>query len=65
MRIAFTTFLSSEVHSLMRIRDVGEWKYYAFERFKGILDLTVKDSIKTRSPVPDWASAKIRNAWNV
>jgi len=48
-----------------RDRDVGEWKAYAMERFKGILDLTVKNSLKTRSPVPDWASGRIRDAWNV
>jgi hypothetical protein len=65
MRIAFTTFLSSEAQGLMGIRDIGEWKHYAFARFKGILDLTVKNSLKTRSPVPDWASKRIRDAWNV
>ena len=65
MRIAFTTFLSSEVQGLVGIRDVGEWKAYAMERFKGILDLTVKNSLKTRSPVPDWAGRRIRDAWNV
>jgi len=65
MRIAFTTFLSSEALALMGIRCIGEWKHYAFTRFKGILDLTVKNSLKTRSPVPDWASRRIRDAWNV
>jgi hypothetical protein len=39
LRIAFVKFLSSESRSLMGIRDVGQWKYYAMERFKGILDL--------------------------
>jgi hypothetical protein len=48
----------------MGIRDIGEWKHCAIERFKGILDLTVKNSLKTRSPVPDWASRRIRDAWN-
>jgi hypothetical protein len=37
MRIAVTTFLSSEAQALMGIRDVGEWKHYAMQRFKGIL----------------------------
>jgi hypothetical protein len=64
MRIAFTTFLSSEVQGLMALKDVGEWKHYASTRFKGILDLTVKNSLKTRSPVPQWASTKITQAWN-
>ena len=49
----------------MGIKDVGEWKTYAIERFKGILDLTVKSSLQTRSPIPDWAAEKVREAWNV
>jgi hypothetical protein len=31
MRIAFTTFPSSEAQALMGIRDVGEWKHYAMQ----------------------------------
>jgi len=32
--------LSAEVRALMGgIKDVSEWKHYAFERFKGILRL--------------------------
>jgi hypothetical protein len=54
MRIAFSIFLSSEGLALMGIRDVGEWKHYVIERFKGILDLTVKNALKTTSPVPEW-----------
>jgi hypothetical protein len=65
LRIAFAQFLSSEVRSLMGIKDVGEFKSYAIERFRGILDLTVKSSLQTRSPIPDWAASKIREAWNV
>ena len=53
------------VRALMGIRDVGEWKHYAFERFKGILDLTVKNSLKTNSPIPHWAAVRIRESWNV
>ena len=49
---------------MMGIRDVGEWKHYAFERFKGILDLTVKNSLKTNSPIPHWAAVRIRESWN-
>lgn len=65
MRIAFTTFLSSEALALMGIHDIGEWKHYAMTLFKGILDLVVRNSLKTRSPVPEWASRRIREAWNV
>jgi hypothetical protein len=49
----------------MGIRDFGEWKYYAMRRFKGILDLTVKNSLKTNPPIPDWAAEKIKESWNV
>jgi transcriptional regulator with XRE-family HTH domain len=65
LRISFAQFLSSEARSLMGIKDVGEWKAYAIERFKGILDLTVKSSLQTRSPIPDWAAEKVKEAWNV
>ena len=65
IRIAFAQFLSSEARSLMGIKDLGEFKAYAIERFRGILDLTVKSSLQTRSPIPDWAASKIREAWNV
>jgi hypothetical protein len=65
LRIAFAQFLSSEARSLMGIKDVGEWKAYAIERFKGILDLTVKSSLQTKSPIPNWAADKVREAWNV
>jgi hypothetical protein len=65
MRISFMQFLSSEALALMGIRYIGEWKRYAIERFKGILDLMVKNSLKTNSPVPEWASRRIKEAWNV
>src|SRR5258707_11135428 len=65
LRIAFTQFLSSESQTLMGIKELGEWKAYAVERFKGILDLTVKSSLQTKSPIPDWAAAKVKEAWNV
>jgi len=60
LRIAFMQFLSAEVRALMGIKDVGEWKFYAFGRFKGILDLTVAGSLKSRSPIPDWAEPFVR-----
>jgi hypothetical protein len=65
MRIAFMQFLSSEGKSLMGIRDFGEWKHYAVERFRGVLNLTVLSADKTRSAVPTWAKERIREAWNV
>src|SRR5262245_50798319 len=65
MRISFTTFLSSEAQGLMALKDIGEWKAYAMERFHGILTMTMKNSLKTRSPVPEWASRRISDAWNV
>jgi hypothetical protein len=49
----------------MGIHDVGEGKFYAMGRFKGILDLALKNSLKTRSPAPDWAGRRIGEAWNV
>jgi hypothetical protein len=58
-------FLSSEGSALMGIRDFGQWKVYAIERFKGGLNLTVKASLKTNSPIPVWASEQIQSAWNI
>jgi hypothetical protein len=49
----------------MGIKDVGEWKHYAVQRFKGIIDLTVRNSLGTQSAIPDWAAAKIKESWNV
>ena len=66
LRIAFCQFLSSEAQGLMAIRrDVGQWKYYAMTRFKGILDLVVRSSLKTNSPIPLWAAEKVQESWNV
>ena len=64
LRISFALFLSSEARALMRIKEPGEFMRYAVERFKGILDLTVRSSVQTRSPIPEWAAVKIREAWN-
>jgi hypothetical protein len=52
LRIAFAQFLSSETRSLMGIKDQGEFRLYAIERFKGILQAAVKTSLKTNSPIP-------------
>jgi hypothetical protein len=65
LRIAFAQFLSSEARSLMGIKELGEFKAYSVERFRGILDLTVKSSLQTQSPIPDWAAEKVKEAWNV
>jgi hypothetical protein len=46
-------------------KDVGEWKSHAVQAFKSILHLTVRNSLKTQSPIPDWAAAKIKESWNV
>ena len=51
--------------ALMGIRDFGEWKAYASQRFVGILHITVRNSLATRSPIPDWAAEKVRESWNV
>ena len=65
LRIAFMQFLSSEGVALMGIRDFGEWKHYAIERFRGILNLTVANADRTNSAIPDWAKSRIKTAWNV
>jgi hypothetical protein len=51
--------------ALMGIRDFGQWKYYAIERFRGILNLTVLNADKTRSALPAWAKERIKTAFNV
>jgi hypothetical protein len=65
LRIAFAVFLSSETVPLMGLRSPGEFKHYAFERFRSILYMTVRNSLKTQSPIPDWAAEKIKESWNV
>jgi hypothetical protein len=65
MRISVMQFLSSEALALMGIRDLGEFKAYFIDRFKGVLTLTVKNADKTNSAIPDWAKERIREAWNV
>jgi hypothetical protein len=65
LRVAFAQFLSSECRMLMAFKDVGEFKAYAFSRFVSILHMTVRNSLKTQSPIPDWAALKVRESWNV
>jgi len=65
LRISFAVFLGSQVKPLMGIRDVGEWKHYAIERFRSILNMTVRNSLKTNSPILDWAARQVMESWNV
>jgi hypothetical protein len=34
-------------------------------RFRGILALVLKNADQTNSAIPDWAKARIKEAWNV
>jgi hypothetical protein len=63
LRIAFMQFLSAEGPTLLGIKNPAEWQAYALERFRGIIDLTVKSSLQTRSPIPPWTAAHVREAW--
>ena len=66
LRIAISQFLSSEGTTMTAgFPSVGEFKVYFWERFRGILDLTVKAADKTNSAIPDWAKERIKTAWNV
>ena len=66
LRTAFEQFLSSESPGLMAIADLGEFKFSAIERFRGILHATVKASLRTDpQSIPDWAAARVVEAWNV
>jgi hypothetical protein len=64
LRLSFERFLNAESPGLMGIKDLGEFKFSAIERFKGLLHATVKASLKT-DPIPDWAAVKVIEAWNV
>jgi hypothetical protein len=65
LRIAIAQFLSSETTALMAFKDGGEFRAYFVMRFRGILELTVKNADQTNSPIPSWAKTRIREAWNV
>lgn len=65
MRIAITSFLSSESVALTAFSDPREFKSYFFARFPGFVELVVKSADKTASAVPDWAKTRIKEAWNV
>jgi hypothetical protein len=49
----------------MDLRFPSEFKRYAIERFRSILHMTVRNSLKTKSPIPDWAAEKVKESWNV
>jgi hypothetical protein len=51
---SFAQFLSIESPALMTKTDLGEFKFSAIERFRGILHATVKTSIRSDPPIPDW-----------
>jgi hypothetical protein len=51
LRLSFERFLNAESPGLMGIKDLGEFKFSAIERFKGLLHPTVKASLKT-NPIP-------------
>jgi hypothetical protein len=65
LQTAFEQFLGAESPSLMAMTDLGEFKFLAIERFRGILHTVVKSSLKTNSPILSWASAPVIEAWNV
>jgi hypothetical protein len=65
LRLSFERFLSAESPGLMSIKDLGEFKFSAIERFRGILHATVKASIRSDPLILDWAAAKVIEAWNV
>jgi hypothetical protein len=65
LRISFAQFLSAESPGLMGIKDLGEFKFSAIERFRGILHATVKASIRSDPPIPDWAAAQVIEGWNI
>jgi hypothetical protein len=65
LRISFMQWVSAEMLSLMGIKDLGLWRAHAVTSFKGILDLVVKSSLKTNSPIPPWAAEQVRESWNV
>ena len=65
LRLSFERFLNAESPDLMGIQDLGEFKFSAIERFRGILYTVVKSSIKTDSPIPPWAVSQVIEAWNV
>jgi hypothetical protein len=50
---------------LMAIADLGELKHSAIESFRGILHATAKPSLRSDAPIPEWAAARVREAWNI
>jgi hypothetical protein len=65
LRIAFDEFLASEALTLMGIRNLGEFKFFAAGRFKTILHSEVKRSLKADSVFLSWAADQVRESWNI
>jgi hypothetical protein len=66
LRTSFELFLSAETVCLIDIDNLGEFKVHAIERFREMLHKTVKNSLKTDSPMmPEWTADRVREAWNV
>jgi hypothetical protein len=65
LRIAFAQFPKFRGQAVNG--NSGRWRVEGLcdERFRSILHLTVRSSLKTKSPIPDWAAAKVRESWNV
>jgi hypothetical protein len=61
----FSGILKFRISILDGIKDHGEFRAYAIERFRAILHTVVRSKIKTNSPIPTWAEAQVVEAWNV
>jgi hypothetical protein len=65
LRVTFEQFLNAESPGLMSIKDLGEFKFSAIERFRGILHATVKSSRRTDPLIPEWAAVQVIEGWNI
>jgi hypothetical protein len=65
LRLAFEQFLGFESAGLMATTDLGEFRFLAIERFRGILHATVKATIGNNSPLPSWAQTQVVEGWHV
>ena len=43
----------------MALKNHREFRLYFLSRFRGILDLTIRNGLKTPNPVPTWGSNAI------
>jgi hypothetical protein len=58
-------FLLYESPASMAKTDLGEFKAHCIDRFKSLLHMTVKGSLRSDPPIPPWAAAQVIEAWNV